>query len=99
MTVYRRQQEFGMLAEPSRSLDDDDLRTVLTQMRRELPELGERMVVGHLRSLGYDVTSARVSEAVRSTDPINIALRGQGGLTPRRPYVLCTWTQFSMAHW
>ena len=86
MTVYRRRQEFGMLAEPSRSLDDDDLKTVLTQMRRELPKLGERMVVGRLRSLGYDITRARVREAVRSTDPINTALRWQGGLTPRRPY-------------
>ena len=75
-----------MLAEPSRSLDDDDLKTVLTQMRRELPKLGERMVVGRLRSLGYDITRARVREAVRSTDPINTALRWQGGLTPRRPY-------------
>jgi len=45
MTIFRRRQEIRMLEEPSSSLDDRELRTVLAQMRRDLPELGEKMVI------------------------------------------------------
>ena len=86
MTIFRRRQEFGMLEEPSRTLDQHELRTVLVHMRRELPQLGEKMVIGRLRSMGYHITRVRVRAAVRVTDPIITALRWPGGLTARRPY-------------
>ena len=44
------------------------------------------MVIGHVRSLGYNVTRSRIRNAVRVADPINVALRWQGNLTVRRPY-------------
>ena len=40
------------------------------------------MILGRLKSMGYTirVTRARVRDALRSVDPINTALRWQGGL-------------------
>ena len=86
MTIFRRRQEFGILNEPSIEINDAELRVVLSQLRRTFPELGEKMVIGHLRSLGYKVTRSHVRNAIRVTDPISVALRWQGNLTVRRPY-------------
>ena len=86
MTVFRRRQEFGMLEEPSTTVDNIELRTIIASLREQLPNVGEKMVIGQLQSLGYNVPRASVREAVRETDPINTALRWQGSLTSRRPY-------------
>ena len=85
MTIYRRRQEYRMMENPSGNITDDELREVLRQMRRELPSLGQTLVWGRLRSLGFKVTRARVRDAMRVTDPINTALRWRE-ITPRRPY-------------
>ena len=37
------------------------------------------MILGQLRSMGYQIIRARVREALRSVDPINTALRWQEG--------------------
>ncbi len=34
MTIFRRRREFGMVSDPQTTLDDNQLRTVLTQLRR-----------------------------------------------------------------
>ena len=86
MTLYRRRVEYGMLDDPSELLRDEELQERLTQMRREYPQFGETMAMGHLRSLGYHVSRERLRNAVRVTDPINRALRWRGVLTARRPY-------------
>ena len=85
MTIYRRRQEYGMMENPSGNITDSELREVLQQMRRELPSLGQTMVWGRLRSLGFKVTRARVREAMRVSDPINTALRWRE-ITPHQPY-------------
>ena len=70
----------------SRELNNDELRTVLTQLRRKLPQLGERMVIGRLKFMGYFIASVCVHQAIRVTNPISTALRRQGSLTASRPY-------------
>ena len=75
MTIYRRRQEWALTEEPSRLLSDRDLHNLLLHMRREFPNLGQTMVWGWLRSLGFKVTRCRVRDAIRNTDPINTALR------------------------
>ena len=88
MTVYRRRQEYGMVVEPSRSLNNEQLQTVLRELRLSNPCLGEKMIIGRLRSMGYQISRSRVRECVRNADPINTALRWQGNLTARRPYTI-----------
>ena len=85
MTIFRCRQEFGMLEEPFRTLTDPELRVKLSEIRRTFPE-AEEMILGQLRSMGYQIIRARVREALRSVDPINTALRWQGGIMARRSY-------------
>ena len=80
MTLYRRRQEFGMLDEPGRELTDTELRTRVSEIKNTLPGVGEKFILGRLKSMGYRVTRARVRDALRSVDPINTTLRWQGGL-------------------
>ena len=86
MTVYRRRQEYGMLDEPVASISDSDLREKVLEMKKMLPEVGESIILGQLRSMGYKVTRWRVRDTLRSTDPVNVALRWPGGATARRQY-------------
>ena len=66
-------------------ISDYDLRCLLREIRVEFPNLGQTMVWGRLRSLGLNVTRARVRAAIQATDPIQSALRWRQ-VTPRRPY-------------
>lgn len=88
MTVYRRRRGFGMLDfdETRRALSDSELHRLLQEMRREMPNMGEVLVIGRLHALGYAVSRQRVRDAIHATDPLNTALRWRGILTARRPY-------------
>lgn len=88
MTVYRRRRDLGIVdsLQTSRQITDTDLRAYLQQLRRDMPHIGETLVIGRLRSLGYSVTRQRVRDAIHETDPLNTALRWRGILTARRPY-------------
>lgn len=74
MTLYRRRVEYGMLRD-GRSIEDDELLILLREMRIDFPDMGEIMVRGRLRALGFKVTREKVRNAIRETDPINTALR------------------------
>ena len=84
MTIFRRRVEFQMVNETS--VEDRELRTVISSIRQNMPHVGEKMVLGRLRSMGYHVSREHVEHAIRATNPINFALRWQGILTPRHPY-------------
>ena len=86
MTVYRRRLECGMVNEPANDLTNQELCDLLQRMRANSPYLGETMVWGRLRSLGYQVTRDRVRQAIRATDPLSVALRSLPAVTSRRPY-------------
>ena len=85
MTIYRRREQCGLIEEPSGTLSDSDLQELITHMRGELSNLGQTMVWGRLRSLGFKVTRSRVREAIRNTDPMHTALRWRE-VTSRRCY-------------
>jgi len=87
MTIYRRRLTFGMIdIEIGRPLNDQELYDYITRLRRELPQLGESMVFGRIRSEGYRVSRQRIRQAIRNTDPLNTALRWRGEEAFRRPY-------------
>lgn len=86
MTIYRRRREYGLLNIPTTNITDDELQAIIHQMHSQLPEMGESIVWGRLRSMGYIVTRQRVRRAIRSTDPMSVALRWRGGLVYRRTY-------------
>ena len=86
MTIYRWRAEFDLLFDPETSVCHSDLNSLVHTMRSEHPEVGETIVWGRLRSLGYRVTRERVRYALHQTDPLSSALRWRGNLTRRRPY-------------
>lgn len=75
MTIYRRQEEFGMLDEQTTELSDSELIALIEELRQELAYIGQVMVMGILRSRGYRVSQERVQECIQLTDPLNTALR------------------------
>ena len=86
MTLYRRRVEFGMLDEPSSIIGEEELLSVVRQISREHPQVGQSFILGRLRSLGYRVTRERVRKVVRLCDPLSTALRWHGNPAYRRPY-------------
>lgn len=66
MTIYRRRQEYGLLNTPTTNVTDDELQAIIHQMHSQLPEMGESIVWGRLRSMGYIVTRQRVRRAIHS---------------------------------
>ena len=55
-TIYRRRQEYGMTGSDGGHITDSELREVLHQLREELPSLGQTLIWGRLRSMGFNVT-------------------------------------------
>ena len=86
MTIYRRRREFGMLGVVSQTVSHGELKTILCQMRRDLPNIGETIAWGHIRALGIKVTRQKLRDAIHDTDPLSTALRWKGELARRRPY-------------
>ena len=60
MTIYRRRAEFGMLDDPSTSIGEEELVSIVRQISMEHPQVGQSFIMGRLRSLGYRVTRERV---------------------------------------
>lgn len=67
MTIYCRRVEFQMVQSVSGTLSDDELKLLLTSMRKEHPSMGQTMVWGRLWSMGFNVTRERVRRAIHYT--------------------------------
>lgn len=86
MTIYRRRVEYSLIEDFRVVPTDVQLRMAIRDIQVGQPEVGEVMIMGHIRSMGYKVTQERVRQELRSTDPLHSALRWRVGLTSRRPY-------------
>ena len=76
-----------MLIEDPRIVPTDaQLHTAVMDIKAGQPEIGEVMIMGRLRSMGYRVSRERVRQEIRQSYPLHTALRWRGGLTSRRPY-------------
>lgn len=95
MTIYRRRTEYGLLDETHSAIDDGDLIEFVRYILVQHPRVGQTFVMGCLRARGYRVTRERVRQAIRTCDPLNVALRWQGIAVQRRPYSVpgpnCLW--------
>ena len=86
MTLYRRRQEYGMLREPNETLTDSELHSLILHLQSDMPALGQTMVWGRIRAMGFSVTRERIRRALRAIDPIETALRWRGQQVHRQPY-------------
>lgn len=85
MTIYRRRVEYGITSSGS-NLSDGDLMSILQQISSEQPAMGETMMWGRLKSMGFHVTRSQLRVAIREVDPIQRALRWNTQLARRQPY-------------
>ncbi len=81
----RRRLEFGLIDDPSSSITDVELRSLINQIREDSPYCGISMLWGCIRSRGIIVTTERVRQAVKSIDPLGGAQRWPTRIK-RRPY-------------
>ena len=79
--LCRRRVEFGLIDDPIHEISDEDLTSIIVQIRNDTPFSGVSMICGSLRSRGIKVTRERVRSTLRT-----VALRWPAGVTKRRPY-------------
>ena len=86
MTLYRRRIQLGIIGEDKFSdVSDFDLMNMISSIKARLPDCGERMIIGFLRSQGVFVQRCRIRSVVHAIDPIGTSLRWHPRLL-RRPY-------------
>ena len=83
---YRRRVDYGLLEDPSHDVNDDDLASLIRQIKQDMPYAGVKMICGSLPSRGIKVTRERIRTTLRNIDPLGGARRWPAGLTRRKPY-------------
>ena len=76
-----------MVGEASGVLTDSELHFVVLCIQSEMPALGQTIVWGQLRSMGFSVTHERVRNTLRQNET---ALRWRGQVVHHRPYSVQT---------
>jgi hypothetical protein len=75
-TLYRRLKETNFEDNTQLScLSDQELDDIIVHLKNTLPHVGERVVIGHLNSLGHYITRERVRQSIHRIDPVNTSLR------------------------
>lgn len=74
------------MSDPSANVSDEELISMIKSIKQDTVYTGVSMMWGSLQSKGVKVTRERVRQALRSIDPISVALRWPAGATRRRPY-------------
>lgn len=63
-TLYRRLEENGRSSQDGSMLDDNELDDVISGIKRDHPNDGERLVCGHLRARGLKVPRQAVRDSI-----------------------------------
>ena len=76
-TLRNRRREFGMNFGRNRYSDisDNDLDSVVVSVLQVTPEVGERYMMGALRSRGYHIQRSRIRKSILRVDPVGRACR------------------------
>ena len=75
-TLYRRLEEEGIATELRYSnITDNDLDRIIMEIKRDHPNDGERMIIGHLTRQNLIIPRARIRASIHRVDPINTQLR------------------------
>ena len=83
-TIHRRIHEFGLTGLLHSNLTEEELDNIVQPFVHSHPASGQRMLIGHLRSLGLCVPRRRVLESLLRTDPHGVALRQKQALHRRQ---------------
>ena len=87
-TLYRRLQDEAIDRMLSYSeITNSQLDEVMTVIKLNHPNDGERMIIGHLHRLGVYLPRARIRASIHRVDPVNTALRRSVAIRRRVYYV------------
>ena len=76
MTLYLKRRDAGILDDFKYSIiSDSELEKKIQEIKLQMPDIGEKMITGVLRSNGINVQRHRIRKALHSVDPIKTALR------------------------
>ena len=89
-TIRRRMNEFGFSVTTLYSnITDQELDSLVSQIKEELPNCGSRLMHGHLLNRGHRITQARVREALHQVDPEGVAIHWSS-VVQRRKYAVAS---------
>lgn len=84
-TIERRMSELSLRASDYSCISEGDLDDKVSELLSIHRQIGEKMLIGHLRSQGHKIQRQRVRDAIRRVDPLGIELRSRTVLH-RRTY-------------
>ena len=90
MTIFRRHEEFGLLDELDRSLTGSELMAKVSEIKNILPDAGEKLILGQLKSMVYSVTRARVRDTQICRPYQHCSWVAGGNYSSKT--LLCSWT-------
>ncbi|XP_051945559.1 uncharacterized protein LOC127650936 isoform X1 [Xyrauchen texanus] len=82
-TFYKLLQDYNMPTSKFKSISDQQLDIELSQIKTEHPNVGEVMLMGHLRSKNIVVQRQRVRDSLRRMDPIGVLARRRTAIARR----------------
>ena len=68
-------------------ITDEDLRSIVSDIQQEMPDIGQSMLRGVLIARGIHVSTVRLRECLSELDPINSVLRWASPIRRRVYYV------------
>ena len=75
-TLYRLRKQYGLTGTPRFTrISDEDLELISLKIKNEMPDIGERMLNGVLRSYQIRIPRRRIREILHKIDPLNTPLR------------------------
>ena len=84
-TVRRRMTEYGLSVGALYSdIPDQELDSIVNQIKVFFPNCGYRLMGGHLLCQGYRLSQARIKESLNRVDPEGIAIRWSVAIERRR---------------
>ena len=84
-TLYRLRKQYGLTRIPRfTSISDEDLHLIVSNIKSEMPDIGERILTGVLRSYQIRVPRNRIRDTLHKVDPLNTALRWSTKITRRQ---------------
>ena len=94
-TIERRMQEYSIRASNSSTISDGELDNQISTLLAVHRRIGEKSIIGHLRSSHIYVQRHRIRESIQRVDPIGIQIRHRTTLQ-RRQY--CVRSPNSLWH-
>ena len=74
-TIERRMSQFGVSARSFSDISNDDLDSVVREIKLFYPNLGSKSLAGHLASRNIKVPRARIRDSLWRVDPLGVAAR------------------------